>query len=132
MSSLSVCAITYDYYPFDVLVRRTAESAASAGYTSHVICLMEAGQKKYEVYNGVHVHRIAMYRGFGRSLPQTILEWTIFLFQAAAKVTRLHLKQKYNVIHVHNMPDFLVFSAFIPKFLGAKVVLEVQDVSPEL
>src|SRR5262249_55793066 len=47
-------------------------------------------------------------------------------------VTRLHLKQKYNVIHVHNMPDFLVFSAFIPKFLGAKVVLEVQDVSPEL
>jgi len=30
------------------------------------------------------------------------------------------------------MPDFLVFSALFPKLLGAKVLLEVQDVSPEL
>jgi len=132
MSELRVCAITYDYYPFDVLVRRTAEAAASAGYTSHVICLMEPGQKKYEVCNGVHVHRIEMYRGFGRSLPHTILEWTIFMLRAAAKVTRLHLKEKYDVVHVHNMPDFLVFSAIVPKILGARVILEVQDVSPEL
>jgi glycosyltransferase involved in cell wall biosynthesis len=30
------------------------------------------------------------------------------------------------------MPDFLVFSALIPKLLGAKIILDVQDVSPEL
>jgi glycosyltransferase involved in cell wall biosynthesis len=30
------------------------------------------------------------------------------------------------------MPDFLVFSAFFPRLLGAKVILGVQDVSPEL
>jgi glycosyltransferase involved in cell wall biosynthesis len=30
------------------------------------------------------------------------------------------------------MPDFLVFAALIPRILGAKVVLDVQDVSPEL
>ena len=47
-------------------------------------------------------------------------------------MTRLHLKHAYDVIHVHNMPDFLVFSALFPKLLGAKVILEVQDVSPEL
>lgn len=132
MSELRVCAITYDYYPFDVLVRRTAEAATSAGYTSHVICLMEPGQKKYEVCNGIHVHRIEMYRGFGHSLPHTILEWTIFMLRAAAKVMRLHLKEKYDVVHVHNMPDFLVFSAIVPKILGARIILEVQDVSPEL
>ena len=30
------------------------------------------------------------------------------------------------------MPDFLVFSALIPKLLGAKVVLDLHDPMPEL
>jgi glycosyltransferase involved in cell wall biosynthesis len=132
MASLRVCAITFDWYPYDVLVRRTAEAAASAGYTSDVICIRQPGQKIEELCDGVHVHRIPMSRSFGRSLPFTILEWTIFMLRAGIKVARLHLKQRYDVIHVHNMPDFLVFSALIPKLLGAKIILEIQDVSPEL
>ncbi|GAC1353824.1 MAG: hypothetical protein NVS4B12_04020 [Ktedonobacteraceae bacterium] len=132
MPSLRVCAITFDYYPYDILVRRTAESAAKAGYASHVICLQQPNQTVYEECDGVHIHRIPMRRSFGRSLPFTILEWVIFLLLAGMMVTRLHLKQKYDVIHVHNMPDFLVFSAIVPKIMGAKIILEVQDVSPEL
>ncbi len=132
MSSLRVCAITFDWYPFDVLVRRTAEAAASAGYTSDVICMRQPGQRTEEICDGVHVYRIPMSRSFGRSLPFTILEWTIFMIRAGIKVARLHRKQRYDVIHVHNMPDFLVFSALIPKLRGAKVILEIQDVSPEL
>ncbi|HYU74776.1 MAG TPA: glycosyltransferase, partial [Ktedonobacteraceae bacterium] len=132
MPSLRVCAITFDWYPFDVLVRRTAEAAASAGYISEVICTRKPGQGIEEVCDGVQVHRIPMSRSFGRSLPFTVLEWIIFLVRAGIKVTQLHLKHKYDVIHVHNMPDFLVFAALIPKLLGAKVVLEIQDVSPEL
>jgi glycosyltransferase involved in cell wall biosynthesis len=132
MSSLRVCAITFDWYPFDVLVRRTAEAAARAGYDSDVICLRQAGQKAEEICDGVHVYRVPMSRGFGHALPLTIIEWIIFMVQAGIKVTQLHLKQKYDVIHVHNMPDFLVFAALIPKLRGAKVILEIQDVSPEL
>ncbi|HEY5004644.1 MAG TPA: glycosyltransferase, partial [Ktedonobacteraceae bacterium] len=132
MSSLRVCAITFDWYPFDVLVRRTAEAAARAGYDSDVICLRQSGQKAEEICDGVHVYRVPMSRGFGHALPLTILEWIIFMVQAGIKVTQLHLKQKYDVIHVHNMPDFLVFAALIPKLRGAKVILEIQDVSPEL
>ncbi len=132
MAPLRVCAITFDWYPFDVLVRRTAEAAASAGYDSDVICIRQPGQKAEELCDGVHVYRIPMSRGFGRSLPFTILEWTIFMLQAGLKVAQLHRKQKYDVIHVHNMPDFLVFAALIPKLMGAKVILEIQDVSPEL
>lgn len=132
MSSLRVCAITFDWYPFDVLVRRTAEAATSAGYDSDVICLRQPDQQAEEECDGVHVYRIPMSRSFGRSLPFTILEWIVFMVQAGVKVTQLHLKKKYDIIHVHNMPDFLVFSALIPKLLGAKVILEIQDVSPEL
>jgi glycosyltransferase involved in cell wall biosynthesis len=35
-------------------------------------------------------------------------------------------------VHVHNMPDFLVFAAWYPKLAGAKVILDIHDVVPEL
>jgi len=36
------------------------------------------------------------------------------------------------VVHVHNMPDFLVFSAWLPRLRGAKVVLDLHDPMPEI
>jgi glycosyltransferase involved in cell wall biosynthesis len=140
MSSIRVCAITCDWYPEDPLVRRTAEAAASAGCEYHVICSMREGQQKYEVFNGVHVHRILLRKLNGKPLGRisgmpigtTLVLWSLFGLRAFAKVARLHLTLRFNVVHVHNLPDFLVFAALVPKMLGAKVILHVQDVSPEL
>ncbi len=42
------------------------------------------------------------------------------------------LKRRYDLVHVHNMPDVLVFSALVPKLLGAKVILDLHDPMPEL
>jgi glycosyltransferase involved in cell wall biosynthesis len=36
------------------------------------------------------------------------------------------------VIHVHNFPDVLVFSAIIQRVMGAKIVLDIHDPMPEL
>ena len=132
MSSIRVGTITFDWYPFDPLVRRLAEAAVAGGYSVDVICLRQAGEKNVEAYNGVNIYRMPMNRGFGQTLPTTILSWCWFLLLAGATITRLHFKHAYTVIHVHNMPDFLVFAALIPRLLGAKVILDVQDVSPEL
>jgi len=132
MPSLHVGTITFDWYPFDPLVRRLAEAATDGGSSVDVICLRQPDEKRAEVYNGVHIYRMPMNRGFGQSLPATILSWCWFLLLAGATITRLHFKQAYDVIHVHNMPDFLVFAALIPRLLGVKVILDVQDVSPEL
>lgn len=132
MSSIRVGTITFDWYPFDPLVRRLSDAAIDAGYLVDVICLRRAGENRHEVYNGVNIYRLPMDRGFGRSLPMTLLNWCWFSLLAGITITRLHLKHTYDVIHVHNMPDFLVFSALLPKLLGAKVILEVQDTSPEL
>ena len=139
MSLVRVCAITCDCYPDDPLVRRTAE-AASAGCDYHVICSMKEGQSRYELFNGVHVHRMVVKGRNGKPIGRiawlpfgpTLLLWSIFTFLAALKVARLHLRLHFDVVHVHNMPDFLVFSAIVPKALGARVILHVQDVSPEL
>ena len=132
MTQLRVVAITYDYYPFDIRVRRMAEAAADAGYEMSVICLRDDGETPHEVCNGVVTDRLPFSRGFGRPLPLTILSWLWFTLLAGAVVTWRYLRQPYDVIIAHNMPDFLVFAALIPRLFGARVILDVQDVSPEL
>jgi glycosyltransferase involved in cell wall biosynthesis len=132
MPEVRVGAITYDYYPFDIRVRRMAEAAVDAGYEMEVICLRDKGEAPREVCNGVITRRVPFSRGFGRPLPLSLLSWIWFLVLAGLLVTVEHLRRPYQVIIAHNMPDFLVFAAFIPRLLGAKVVLDIQDVSPEL
>ena len=132
MNPVRVCAIAYDYYPFDIAIRRMAAATVDAGYEMHVICLREGGESSYEVCEGVATHRVPLSRGFGRPLPITILGWMWFMLLAGWAVTRQHLRHPYDVIIAYNMPDFLVFAAVIPRILGAKVVLDVLDPSPEL
>ncbi len=137
---IRVCAITCDCYPDDPTVRRTAEAAASAGFEYHVVCSMRDRQPSHEVCNGVHVHRIAIRRLTGvpvgriSGMPMgaTIVLWSVFALLAFVKVTRLDAKLRFNLVHAHNLPDFLVFAGIVPKLRGARVILHVQDLAPEL
>ncbi len=98
MSTLRVAAVTFDWYPFDPLVRRIAGAAIDGGYSVDVICLRQPGEQPYENCEGVNVHRIPMNRGFGRSLPVTILSWCWFLLMSGIVLTRLHLKKRFDVV----------------------------------
>jgi glycosyltransferase involved in cell wall biosynthesis len=55
-----------------------------------------------------------------------------FLSQSTSALTRLHERNRYDVVHIHNMPDFLVFAAWYPKLTGARLILDIHDVVPEL
>src|SRR5262249_59496544 len=54
-----------------------------------------------------------------------------FFWLAAVRLTKLHRRRRYRVIHVHNLPDFLVFAAAIPKLRGVPVILDLHDLMPE-
>ena len=47
------------------------------------------------------------------------------------EVSRRHLREKYDLIHVHSVPDFLVFTAWLPKLTGTPVILDIHDILPE-
>lgn len=132
MRSVRVCSIAYDFYPFDIRVRRLSEAAVAAGDSVSVICLRDRGESAYEVCDGVQVYRVPQGRAYGSPLPATILGWVWFTLLAGAVVSWLHLRRRFDVIVAHNMPDFLMFAALIPKLSGATLALDVEDVSPEL
>ena len=46
------------------------------------------------------------------------------------KTSALFFERRYRVVHVNNMPDFLVFTTIIPRLFGIKVILDIHDPMP--
>lgn len=132
MAPLHIATVAYEYCLIHGRVRGLAEAAVDAGHQVDIISLRQPQEKRHEVYEGVNVYRVPLQRGWSSSIPVTIFRWCLFTLMAGITLTRLHLKHRFDVIHVHTMPDFLVFSALLPRLLGAKVIIDVQDASPEL
>lgn len=132
MSSIRVGVITFDWYPYEPRALRLTQAAIDAGYLVDIVCVRKTHEKFRTVQGTTRMYRLPLRRAGNHSLALKMLFWCLFVVFAGFVITCLHLRHRYKIIHVHNMPDFLVFSALIPKLFGAKVILDVQDVTPEL
>lgn len=128
---LRACMLAYTFYETDGRVIRYAEALARAGARVDAITLFRPGQARHEVIDGVEVVRIQERQKNERSKYQHLLKMLLFFFRSLFVVTRRHLAQRYDVIHVHSLPDFEVFAACLAKLLGAKLILDIHDLSPE-
>ncbi len=126
----SVCIIRHNYYP-DTHVKRDAEALAQAGYDVTVVALRREGQSSREVLNGVRVLRMPVEHRRGSPLRYA-WEYSAFTLIAFLQVTWLHLRRRFDVVEVDNMPDILIFTALVPKLTGTPVVFYVFDNMPEL
>jgi len=126
-----IAAIVYSNYPHDNRVRREAETLVEANMSVDVICLRREGELSEEIMHGVSVHRIAIKKERGGKLSY-IVKYFTFLVLAFAKLSILHFRERYDIVHIHNMPDFLVFAALLPKLGGSMVMLDLHDPVPEL
>ena len=127
----SVCILLHNHYETDVRVTRKTEALISAGYDVDLLALRSkySKAKNYDL-RGVHVHTISLGKKRG-SLIRYAFEYLIFFFWAFYKVVVLHRKKKYAVIDVNNLPDFLVFAGAYAKWTGAKIVLDMHEITPE-
>lgn len=140
-NSIKLCKcvgmLLHGNYLRDVRVRREAEALAAIGIDVHVVCLRETAQPDEthaphrEAVNGVHIHRVPLSRKRGSKL-RYFFEFASITFLGLWKLTILHMKKKFDVVHIHNMPDILVVAGLIPKWLGAILLLDVHDPMNEL
>ncbi|HEV2454318.1 MAG TPA: glycosyltransferase family 4 protein [Verrucomicrobiae bacterium] len=97
-----------------------------------VICLRkDKSEPKFENINGVNVFRIPLKRRRGGKVTY-IFQYTCFLSASFCLLALWSIKRRYRLVHIHNMPDFLVFSGLVPRLRGAKVILDLHDPMPEL
>lgn len=127
-----ICMVAYTSYPTDSRVRREAEALVDRGDTVDVICLGEPGEPRVRTLNGVRMIQVVRGRYRGSSAVSYLVNYLTFFVAASTWLTALYLKHRYQVIEVDTMPDFMVFVALVPKLFGARVVLDVHDLMPEL
>jgi glycosyltransferase involved in cell wall biosynthesis len=131
--SKRVCMVTHSYYESDNRVIRYAETLSQRGDLVEILALRRSpDMSKEEVISGIRVSRIQDRFGKTEKSKSSFL-WQVlrFLITASWHLTRRHRLHSYDLVHVHNIPDFLVFAAWYPKLKGAKVVLDIHDIMPE-
>jgi len=129
---MKMAMVVHSYYPADVRVRRECDALADRGELVDLICLQKAGETSIEVINNVTVYRLPVQHHRGQGPFAYIVEYLNFFMRAFFCLSKLYMRNKYPIVQVHNMPDFLVFTTLVPKLFGAKILLDMHDITPEL
>ena len=129
---MRICMVGYTFYEIDSRVRQYARALIERGDQVDFIGLRREEQPTENVVEGVRVFRIQ-----GREYNETakisyLFKLLRFLASSTMLLSKEHLRNPYDLIHIHTVPDFLVFAAWLPKLTGAKIVLDIHDIVPEL
>jgi glycosyltransferase involved in cell wall biosynthesis len=126
----TVLMIAYTYYEVDPRVIREAEAAVDGGFDVDVLVLRRSGTPPIETLHGVRVIRLNQSKYRGKTRFRYLLAYLSFFLRCLVKASSLFFQRRYVVIHVNNMPDFLVFSTIVPKLFGARIILDIHDPMP--
>lgn len=129
----TACMLGYFNYKSDARVQNYVNFLLSSGFDVDIICLGKS--RDYDLHHqksGVSVFPIQKRTEKETSRVSYIFNLLSFFFLAMLKVSTLFFRKKYQFIHIHNIPDFLVFTAWLPKLFGAKLILDIHDIFPEL
>lgn len=126
-----MAVVSFSAFPGDPRPRRAAEAFAEAGMSVEVICLKEAEAAKKDTFKGIRIDRIEIAKSRNSKFGY-VFQYCLFILIVFVMLTLRFPIRRYDVIHIHNMPDVLVFAALIPKLFGTKVILDLHDPMPEL
>lgn len=126
-----MAVVSFSAFPGDPRPRRAAEAFTEAGMSVEVICLKEAEAAKKDTFKGIRIDRIEIAKSRNSKFGY-VFQYCLFILIVFVMLTLRFPIRRYDVIHIHNMPDVLVFAALIPKLFGTKVILDLHDPMPEL
>jgi glycosyltransferase involved in cell wall biosynthesis len=119
----------YTNYRRDPRVRREAEALVERGHRVVFLASRQRGEPDRETIAGVEVIKAP---GLQKktSIALYLLDYAIFTLMIMAHL--MVRPRRYRLIHINNMPDFLVFATWLPRLLGVPVIHDIHDLMPEL
>jgi glycosyltransferase involved in cell wall biosynthesis len=118
--------IAYSDYNQDARIKSYVRILKKAGHCVDLLVLKDASGKTVESFEGHNLYRLSgKYRGANPFLY--VFSYLKFFLLAFFSLNRLDSKKKYTAVHVHNMPNFLVFAANVQRLRGIRVVLDNHD-----
>jgi glycosyltransferase involved in cell wall biosynthesis len=127
-------AVCFLYYQgFHPLLYREAMALREAGFEVDIICLKAWKDEKFlSGYEGLKIFKIQRRSAAEKSLAAYFAGLLMFFAKAFMLLAYLGIKNRYKVVHVTSPPDIMVFAALVPRLLGARVLLDIHDIGPEL
>jgi len=122
---------TFSSYPADPRPRRAVDALLDVGMQVDLICLKDPSGPAQERIDGLSVLRVPIVHTRGGKLAY-LYEYSAFIAIVCVVFAFRSLRRRYDLVHIHNMPDILVISGLVPKAFGAKVILDMHDPMPEL
>lgn len=120
--------IAYTSYISDARIRREAETLASRSENKVTLFAPKEGRKArtYE-QGGVTVRESRLPKYQGDSFVLYLLSYCVFTVLSFWLSLTSYIRGRLDIIHVHNMPNFLIFAALPIKLGRGKIVLDVHD-----
>jgi glycosyltransferase involved in cell wall biosynthesis len=127
-----VCFVRHRFYPGDARLDNQVSALREAGYQVDVLCTRRAAEPRVATEAGVRVYRLPALAHTRGGTLRYLLEYASFWLVSFLALAILQATRHYRLIHVANLPDFLVFAALIPKIAGARVLLDLRECAPEM
>lgn len=123
---MNVCMLAYAHYVNDARIKNYVRTLEDRGHHVDVIALRCDGEVAVEERRSGTTFRI-MAKYQGESTLMYIWSYLKFFLKSSFLLARLSFGNRYHVVHVHNMPNALIFAAIVPKMLGVRLMLDVHD-----
>ena len=126
---MKIAMVAYAYYFTDARIKGYVKHLAKRGIKVDILALKEPGKNinREKIDNNTTIFYITN-KYIGNNFFAYIWSYIKFFIAAFWKLTLLWIKNKYQVIHIHNMPNFIIFTALIPKIFGCKLILDTHDI----
>jgi len=128
---IKVCLAGFFEYSADARIRMYAKWLTENDNFVDVICGYKFSDEEIIKLDGARIFNKLKKKHIATRF-QYIYDFGFSYLKLASWVTKMYFREKYDVIHFHNIPDFIVFAGFLPKLTGAKLILDIHDPMPEV
>ena len=126
---MKVCIIYFS--AFQSLLQRDTNAHLDRGDEVDVICYGLPGDIKLFVDGLLKVYRLIERHIEKESFFDYFLKLSYFWLLTFLKLTFSATTKRYDLIHVVSPPDSMIFVTIIQKLLGARVILNIHDITPD-
>lgn len=122
--------LAFTIFPADTRVKREALAAAGSGGRVAVVALQGPDQPREEDVGPLRVVRLAGRKTRGGPLAY-LSQYASFVWRCRRLLARDHRFRDVRIVHVHTLPDFLVWAATPAKRHGARMIVDLHEIFPE-
>jgi glycosyltransferase involved in cell wall biosynthesis len=119
--------------PFDRRVWKECCALRAAGYEVAAISPKgtNADTASRETIDGIAIYRYTPFESTGGTLSYAV-EFAVALVMMTVLAWVVFVRRGFDVIHLSNPPDLLIFVALPFKLFGKKIIFDQHDLSPEI